>query len=268
MKKWHLAFVSSVVLFASCGVYNKAYKVNDAAYKNEVADQLFLQGKFRKANNLYHQIYELERWNMKYQSAYFNYARSLDTLGKYELLVPFLKSYNMNYISSPFREETMFRLAKGEYNLTDVYSKDQERTYKAIEQFDAYLKEFPNGKYKTEAIQLRTELLKKLEVKAFEAAKLYNKIGEYTRDYNAAIVALNNFILDYPGSSYKEDALYYKFDSAYKLAINSVYHKMEDRIKMALEFHQQLIDFNADTKYKKQAAQMVQRLEKELKQFN
>jgi outer membrane protein assembly factor BamD len=37
----------------------------------------------------------------------------------------------------------------------------------------------------------------------------------------SALVALDNFIADYPGTPYKEDALYYKFDSAYQL-VNSV----------------------------------------------
>jgi outer membrane protein assembly factor BamD (BamD/ComL family) len=29
----------------------------------------------------------------------------------------------------------------------------------------------------------------------------------------SSLVALDNFIADYPGTPYKEDALYYKFDS-------------------------------------------------------
>jgi outer membrane protein assembly factor BamD len=38
----------------------------------------------------------------------------------------------------------------------------------------------------------------------------YNTIS----DYKSAIVALENFVADYPGTPYKEDALYYKLDSA------------------------------------------------------
>jgi outer membrane protein assembly factor BamD len=53
--------------------------------------------------------------------------------------------------------------------------------------------------------------------KVFENAKGYNTIS----DFKSALVALDNFIADYPGTPYKEDALYYKFDSAYQL-VNSV----------------------------------------------
>jgi outer membrane protein assembly factor BamD len=43
-------------------------------------------------------------------------------------------------------------------------------------------------------------LTEKLELKAFEIAKQYNTIGEFTRDYNAAIKALDNFVFNFPGN--------------------------------------------------------------------
>jgi outer membrane protein assembly factor BamD len=66
-------------------------------------------------------------------------------------------------------------------------------------------------------------VLRKNREKVFENAKGYNTIS----DFKSALVALDNFIADYPGT-HKEDALYYKFDSAYQLGINSVPAKMED----------------------------------------
>jgi outer membrane protein assembly factor BamD len=52
------------------------------------------------------------------------------------------------------------------------------------------------------------KVLQEIE-KVFENAKGYNTIS----DFKSALVALDNFIADYPGTPYKEDALYYKFDS-------------------------------------------------------
>jgi outer membrane protein assembly factor BamD len=51
--------------------------------------------------------------------------------------------------------------------------------------------------------------------KVFENAKGYNTISDFK-----SVVALDNFIADYPGTPYKEDALFYKFDS--NLRLNSV----------------------------------------------
>jgi outer membrane protein assembly factor BamD len=45
--------------------------------------------------------------------------------------------------------------------------------------------------------------------KGIRKCKGYNTIS----DYKSAI-ALENFVADYPGTPYKEDALYYKLDSA------------------------------------------------------
>ena len=78
------------------------------------------------------------------------------------------------------------------------------------------------------------ELDFKLEKKAFEIAKGYNKTGPYSRDYQAAISAFDNFIIDFPGTSLKEDAMFYRLDSAYKLAVNSVAWKKEQRLKDAI----------------------------------
>jgi outer membrane protein assembly factor BamD len=44
--------------------------------------------------------------------------------------------------------------------------------------------------------------VKKKNRKVFENAKGYNTIS----DFKSAIVALDNFIADYPGTPYKEDA--------------------------------------------------------------
>ncbi len=52
-------------------------------------------------------------------------------------------------------------------------------------------------------------------------------------DYKSAMVALDNFVADYSGTPFKEDALFYKYDSAYQLGINSIPSKMEERLNIA-----------------------------------
>jgi outer membrane protein assembly factor BamD len=79
---------------------------------------------------------------------------------------------------------------------------------------------------------------------------------------------LDNFIVDFPGTPYKEDALYIKLDSAYLLAINSVQSKMEERLNNAKVAYENLIKFNNETKYKNKADKMLASIEKELQQFS
>ena len=104
----------------------------------------------------------------------------------------------------------------------------------------------------------------KLEKKAFEIAKQYNTIS----DYKAAIVALDNFISDYPGTPFKEKALFYKFDSTYKLAINSIPSKMEERLNISKVAYNNLMKFNENSQFKSKANDMLARINKDLQQFS
>ena len=127
----------------------------------------------------------------------------------------------------------------------------------------AFIDNYPNSEYLAEANATVKVLSEKIEKKVYENAKGYNTIS----DYKSAIVAFDNFIADYPGTTFKEDALYYKLDSAYQLAINSIPAKMEERLNVAKVAQSNLIKFNANTKYKKKADEMLARIEKDLQKF-
>ena len=265
----HILYVLvSVGLLTACSPLQKALKIDDTAYKNEVADQLYEKGKYIQAIRLYEQIEQREGWVPNYQSMFYRYSKAYYNSRKWEVAGPMFQKFNNLYLNSPNREETLFLEAMSAYQLSENYTLDQHITYEAIRKFETFIITYPEADFTADANKYLRELKEKLERKAYESAKLYNKIGEYTRDYNAAIVALDNFLLDYPGTVYKSEALYFKFDSAYKLAMNSVYGKMEERIKNALSLYDNLIAFDPDTKYKSDAEKMVERLNKELQQFS
>lgn len=267
MKQISYVFLASIVL-ASCSPLQKALKVDDTAYKNEVADQFYEKGKYKQAIQLYEQIEKKEGWTPNFQSMYYKYSKAYYNSRKWEAAKPMLHKFNLVYLNSPSREETMFLEAKSAYQMSEVFTLDQHVTYEGVQLYETFITAYPESDKKTEANDNLRELKEKIERKAFESARLYNKIGEYTRDYNAAIVALDNFLLDYPGTVFKSEALYYKFDSAYQLAMNSVYSKMEDRIKKAIELHEDLIAFDANTKHKEDVDRKLERLNKELQQFS
>src|SRR5690606_39988896 len=93
---------------------------------------------------------------------------------------------------------------KSAYMLSPVYSKDQTETRDAIEKLQGFINLYPESEFLPEASKLVQELDFKLEKKAFEIAKQYNKIAGYTGDFDASIKAFDNFILDFRGSSFKE----------------------------------------------------------------
>ncbi|MBT8252956.1 MAG: outer membrane protein assembly factor BamD, partial [Bacteroidia bacterium] len=172
------------------------------------------------------------------------------------------------YPDSDKVEEAAFLGAKSYYELSPAFSKEQKETVEAIEKLQGFINSFPRSEYIAEANELVKELDFKLERKAFEIAKQYNKIGPFSRDYQAAIKAFDNFLLNYPGSSLKEEALFYRLDSAYKLAINSVEWKMEERLNKAISYYQQFIKKYPESPFNEDATKMHEEMEDLLKNFS
>ena len=191
-------------------------------------------------------------------------SQSLYKTEQYYLASYQFESFASSYPRSEKHEECSFLAAKCLSKLSPTFSLDQTDTYKAEDKLQNFIDTFPESSYIPEANQLAKVLREKLEYKAFENAKLYNTIS----DYKAAMVAIDNFILTYPGTPYKEKALYIKLDSAYNLAINSIPSKMEERLINAKNAYASLIKFNSNTEYKDKADDMLARIEKDLQQFS
>ena len=109
-----------------------------------------------------------------------------------------------------------------------------------------------------------------MEKKAFETAKQYNRIS----DYPASVRSFDNFLFDFPGSTLKEEALFYRLDSAYKLAMNSVERKRtlqgivdlkKQRLEQAKEFYIAFKKAFVNSQYLPEVDNMALAIEEELK---
>jgi outer membrane protein assembly factor BamD len=252
-----------IALFCSCNEYQKALKTEDIAVKYDLAVKLFEAKKYNKAIRLFEQIASPYRGKPQAEKLFYLFAQSYFNTKQYYLAGYQFESFISNYPKSEKVQEAAFLGAKSYSMLSPEFSLDQTDTDKAIEKLQSFIDTYPNSEYLAEANVIMKNLNEKLEKKVFENAKGYNTIS----DYKSAIVALDNFVADYPGTPFKEEALYYKLDSAYQLGINSVPAKMEERLNVAKVAYANLIKFNADTKYKKQAEEMLVRIEKDLQKF-
>ncbi|TGD58192.1 outer membrane protein assembly factor BamD [Flavobacterium humi] len=252
------------VLFSSCNEYQRAIKSEDVGVKFDVATKKYEAGKYEKAIRLFEQIAPAYRGKPQAEKMFYMFAQSYYKTKQYYLSGYQFESFAALYPKSEKAEEAAFLSAKSYAQLSPVYSLDQADTDKAITKLQAFINNYPNSSYMPEANELVKNLREKLEKKAFEIAKQYNTIS----DYKTAIKALDNFISDYPGTPFKEKALYYKLDSCYNLAINSVPAKMEERLNAAKLAYASLMKFNANTEYKKIADDMLARIDKDLQQFS
>jgi outer membrane protein assembly factor BamD len=252
-----------LVIITSCSEYQKAYKSEDVAVKFATSTNLYEAGKYEKAIRLFEQLSPVFKGKPQAEKMFYMYSQSLYKTKQYYLSAYQFESFAALYPKSEKVEEAAFLSAKSYSELSAEYSLDQVDTDKAINKLQAFLNAYPKSQYLEEANVIAKDLREKLEKKSFEVAKQYNAIA----DYKASIKALDNFISDFPGTSFKEKALYYKLDSSYKLAINSVPSKMQERLLAAKVANTVLLKFNPNTEYKVTANQMLARIEQDLQKF-
>ena len=70
--------------------------------------------------------------------------------------------------------------------------------------------------------------------------------------------SFDNFISAYPGSTYREDAMFWKFDSAYQYALGSRQDLMTERLAKAKEAYEVLEKYYPSGKYAKEVTKMIE----------
>jgi outer membrane protein assembly factor BamD len=253
-----------ITLFSSCSDYQKALKSEDVSVKFIEATKMYEAKKYSNAIKLFDQIAPAYKGKPQAERMFYMYAQSLYRTEQYYLAGYQFESFVSSYPKSEKVEECAFLGAKCFTDLSPVHSLDQTDTYKALDKLQNFIDIYPESVNIAEANGIVKDLREKLELKAYENAKIYNNIS----NYKAAMVAFDNFIINFPGTPYKEKALFYKFDSAYNLAINSINFKMEERLVTAKAAYSSLIKYKSDTEFKAQADEMLARIENDLKQFS
>ncbi|WP_317191850.1 outer membrane protein assembly factor BamD [Salegentibacter maritimus] len=246
MMKKAILLAAVLMLTVSCGEYQDLLKSDDSGKKYSYAEQLYNEAqengdkrKYRKALRLFEQIVPQYRGKPQGEKLSFLFANTYYELGDYYLSSYEFERFQQSYPNSEKVEEAAYKKARSFYELSPRYDLDQTDTNKAVTELQAYLNTFPEGEYVDRANEMATELRIKLEKKEFEIAKQYHLTGEARAgNYRAAITSFTNFLADNPGSPFRESAQYYRFDSAYRLAINSFRSLMEERLNEALEFYE------------------------------
>lgn len=261
MKNIFYTLLITLVL-SSCSEYQKALKSEDIATKFKLGSDLYDAGKFSKANKLFAQIAPQYRGKPQAEKLMYMYSNSFYQMKDYYMAGYQFERFEGQYPKSEKAEEALFMSAKSFSKLSPVYSKDQKETITAIEKLQLFINKYPDSEYLSEANAIIQELDYKLEKKAFELAKLYNKIANFeSEDYEASIKAFDNFLLDYPGSSFREEAMFYRFDSAYKLGINSVEYRREERINIAIKHYNAFNKAYPESQHNSEASTMINELQ-------
>lgn len=263
MKKFFYIFIIFFSL-SSCSEYQEALKSEDTAVKFKLGEALFNEAKYDKANKLFAQIVPSYRGKPQAEKLMYLYCLTFYETRDYYIAAYQMERFASSYPKSEKVDEMSFLAAKSNYMLSPVYTKDQTETKKAIEKLQEFINLFPDSQYTVEANKLVQELDFKLEKKAFSTAKQYNQIS----DYEASIKSFDNFIFDFPGSKLREDAYFYKLDSSFKIAINSVERKRALRLNAAKINADKFKKDYPNSKYIEDVNAMYLEIEEQLKNYS
>ena len=221
-----------LILISSCSEYQKALNSDEVSVKFNLGTKLYDSEKYSKASRLFAQILPQYRGKPQAQKLTYMQAMCLYNTNDYNSSSYQMERFVNSYPESEKVEEMAFLGAKSYYLMAPIFSRDSEDTKIAIDKLQQFINSFPESEFNDDANELIFELDYRLELKEFNIALQYNVLT----DYQAAIKSFENFLIDFPGSDLREKAMYYRFDSAYKLAINSVVWRQKERIENAVSY--------------------------------
>ncbi|MFK5958578.1 MAG: outer membrane protein assembly factor BamD [Lutibacter sp.] len=245
---------------SSCSEYQKVLNKGTVESQYQMATKLYETQKYNKAIQLFEKITPSYRGKPQMERIQYMIAQAHYNTKQYTLAAYYFDKFVKNYPKSSKIEESAYLSAHSYYLSSPIFSLDQKDTYEAITALQNFIFKYPNSPNIANANKYVKELTHKLEKKSFEIAKQYY----LTTDYIAAIVAFDNLLSDYLGTSFKEEALYFKFKSAYELAINSFYTKKEERLNQAIKIHERFKKSFSNSEYLKETTKLVSNLTEEL----
>ena len=243
-----LTFVSS------CSKFRRVQKSEDWRLKYNAALQYFDDEDYYRASILFEEIMPLIRGQEEGEVAQIKYAYCNYNQKQYQLAAYYFKTFYQTYSRSEFALEAEFMHAYSLYRDSPIYNLDQTSTTEAIEAMQLFLNRNPDSQYLAEATDIIVELQVKLETKSYENAKQYHKMGLY----KSAIIAFDNFAIDFPDSQYNEELTYLKFESQFQIAQLSIRSLQEGRFREAIDFYQELIDDYPESDYIREAGRMYE----------
>ncbi len=250
-------------MFFSCSQYQLLLKSTDYELKYEKAMEFYEAGDYMRASTLLNELMGIYRGTDKAETINFRYAKSLYGLQQYTLAQHYFNQFAKTYPSSELVEECHYMSAYCYYMLSPNPRLDQTDTENAINEFQLFINLYPNSDKVAEASKIITELTDKLVYKSYLSAKLYYNLGTYMgNNYQSAVIAAQNCLKKYPDTKYREDLSFLVLESKYVMAENSVYSKIDKRMRDAIDEYFSFINEFPESKYMEDAVKIFDKASK------
>jgi outer membrane protein assembly factor BamD len=262
----YLCLAAGILLLSSCNEYQKVLKNEDIKAKYDLAEKYYEAKDFKRANRLFEQIAPKYVGKPQGERVQFFLADTYFQIRNYNFAGYQFERFLKSYPKSDKAAEASFLGAKSYYMLSPRYSLDQTDTDKALVKLQNFINSYPDSELLAEANTMAKELTTKKEKKAFEIAKQFTKLGNsYILDYSiSAVAALDNFVSDFPGTIYREEALYLKLVATSNLALNSTENRKQERLETAQTAYKNLLRYYPQTSFIKEANNLMEKINEEL----
>lgn len=261
LKKLTLIVLIGASLSSCNKTYNKAMKSTDKDEIFTLATQLYENGKYGQAIELYDRVSTSFVGTEQAADIAYNTANAHYKDENFKLAGHLFKNFANSNPTDKRSEEALYLSAFSYYNDSPKYNLDQTSTLIAIDELQNFINTYPDATHVADANKYITELRQKLERKAFEIGKVYYK----TMNYKAAGVTFDNMVDEFPDSKFREEAMMYGLRSKAELAINfSRLQSKELRLQEARTQYRQLLKYYPESSYKSEAEKILKDIEKEM----
>lgn len=259
-KSLFLALAALVAMVSCKSQYEILLNSNDVKLKYDAAFDYYNAGKYSKAASLFESLSVLTNGTERDDTVRYYWGLSNYMFRDYYTAETNFDKFIETYPKSPFTSEARYLRLDCLYRSTLRYELDQTPTYKAINAISEYILEYPENPHMKECRDMLVELNDRLDLKAYESARLYYKM----EDYLASRVALRNVLKDDSDNIYREDILYYIAMSSYKYASLSVPAKRKERYLIFIDDYYNFIGELPESHYRRELDNVYRKAQKAL----
>lgn len=253
-----------VLVFSSCGDYNKVMKSKNYTLKFQRAVAEYNKKDYPKALGLLEQLRDRYKGLDSMEIVYYYSAYANFGIEDYEIAALYFKDYTENFTNSPRLQECAYMAVYCRFLSIGSYELDQSTTAEVIGALQSFTNKYPNSPYAEKCNVHMDELRNKRQTKQYEHVIQYYKMG----DYRAAVVSAKYTLKVFPDSDKKEELEFLTIKSQYLYALNSIEKKRLVRLNEALDNWKEYNYINRGKgRYAKEADALKKKIELDIKKL-
>ena len=259
-KRIFITLCAVAFLLSSCSNYNNVLRAEDYDYRYEAAKAYYAAGEFTHCYQILEDMILLLKATDKGEESLYMLAMCYFNLRYYDSASDYFERYYKSYPKGTYTELSRFYAGIAAYRQSPDSRLDQSSTYTALNCLNEYLEYYPYSERREEVTDMIYQLQERLAKKEYESAKLYYNLGNYTgncifggNNYDACIITAENTLKLYPYTNLREELMMLVLKSRYKLALNSVERRAEERYRATIDEYYGFKNEFPESKYKKEA---------------